>query len=153
MDRQEIINELKTIISDYLRNRGLDLVDFTLRYEGRDFILRILVDRPQGGITLDECTFINSEVGRILDEKDILQARYLLEVASPGLDRPLATKNDFLRSITKNVRFFLREPVEGRIEWEGIILKVEADVLYIDAKGITVEIPLSKVRKGKQVID
>ncbi len=152
MDRQEIIAELKDIIGDYLKIQRLDLVDLILRHEGRDLIVRILVDRPEGGITLDECFGLNVQISNLLDEKDILQTRYILEVASPGLDRPLKTKNDFSRCVDKKARFFLNEPVNGKIEFEGVINKVENDSVYIGNNNEIIEIPLTKINKAKQVI-
>lgn len=153
MDRQTIINELKSIIGDYLKIRGLDLVDLIYRYEGRGLFLRILVDKPEGGISLDECAGLNNEIGSILDEKDILQEKYILEVSSPGVDRPLVTKSDFLRCINKKVRIFLRESIDGKMELEGLIIKVEDDSVYIDIEGNILEIPLSKITKAKRVVD
>lgn len=153
MDRQEIITELRDIMDNYLKNRGLDLVDLIYRYEGRDLFLRILVDKPEGGISLDECTHLNNQISRILDEKDILQGRYILEVSSPGLDRPLLTKKDFSRCINRNVRFFFSESINGKREIEGIISKVEGDSIYIDVGDKLFEIPLSKITKAKQIVE
>ncbi|MDD4980321.1 MAG: ribosome maturation factor RimP [Candidatus Omnitrophica bacterium] len=152
MDRQEISAELSSIFGDYLKNQGLDLVELMCRYEGRDLVLRILTDRPEGGITLAECAALNKQISAILDEKDILQARYLLEVCSPGLDRPLKTKKDFLRCINKKARFFLNEVVGDKIEWEGIINKVSDEIVYIDIGDRIIEVPLVKINKAKQVI-
>lgn len=153
MDRQEIISELKDIIDNYLKDKALDLVDLMYRYEGRDLFLRILVDRPEGGISLGECANLNHEINRILDEKDILRERYILEVSSPGLDRPLVTKSDFLRCINRKVRFWLSEPINSKIEMEGSITKVDDDSVYIDIKDEAVEIPLLNIKKAKQIID
>jgi len=153
MDRQEIIAELKDIIGDYLKLQGLDLVDLICRHEGRDLIVRILVDRPEGGITLDECAGLNIQISSLLDERGILQTRYILEVASPGLDRPLKTKNDFSRCINKKARFFLNEAVNGKIELEGQISKVENDSVYIDGKNGVIEVPLTKINMAKQIIE
>ena len=153
MDRQEIIAELRNIIGDYLKIQGLDLVDLILRHEGRDSIVRILVDRPEGGITVGECAKLNIQISNLLDEKDILQTRYILEVASPGLDRPLKTKNDFLRCINRRLRFFLNESINGRIELEGLICKVESDSVYIESNNEIIEIPLTKINKAKRVIE
>lgn len=153
MDRQEIIAQLQNIIDDYLKIQGLHLVDLIYRHEGRDLIVRILVDRPEGGITVGECSELNNRITSLLDEKDILQTRYILEVASPGLDRPLKTKNDFLRCTNKRVRFFLNEPINGKIELEGLISKVENDSVYIESKNEIIEIPLIKINKAKQVIE
>lgn len=152
MDRQAIISELTSIIGDYLKNKGLDLVDLIYRYEGRDLILRIVVDRPEGGITLDECSWLNNELGRILDEKDIIPAKYILEVSSPGIDRPLRAKSDFLRCINRNVRFFLSESINAKFELEGSITKVEDEKVYIDVEGDIIEIPFIKINKAKQII-
>ena len=153
MDRQAIMGELRSIIENFLFSQGLDLVDLILRYEGRDLVLRILADRPEGGISLGECANLNIQISQILDEKDILKERYIIEVSSPGLDRPLKTKSDFRRALNKRVRVFLKEPINGKLETEGIINRVEEDLVYIDLGGEAVEIPLSKIAKAKQVLD
>ena len=153
MDRQEIIAELRDIIGSYIKEQGLDLVDLVYRYEGKGLFLRILVDKPEGGISLDDCAYLNNEISRILDEKNILQERYILEVASPGLDRPLTTKKDFLRCMNKKARFFLNELVEERRELEGIINSVDDEAVYIDSQGRVIKIPLSKINKAKRVIN
>ncbi|MBU1727575.1 MAG: ribosome maturation factor RimP [Candidatus Omnitrophica bacterium] len=152
MDKQLIIEELKKIIGDYLVAKGLDLVDLIYRYEGRDLYLRILADRPEGGITIDECTNLNRQISAVLDEKDIFEASYILEVSSPGLDRPLKTEKDFLRCLGRQAKFFLIEPVNGKIEWDGIIKKVENESVLIDVKAEVLEIPLTKINKAKQII-
>jgi len=150
MDREALINQLGAIIGDYLKSQGLILVELIYRYEGRDLVLRVLADRPEGGINLDECSFLNHEIGRILDEKDIPLERYLLEVSSPGIDRPLKTKGDFLHSLNKKAQFFLRESVEGKIEWSGKITKVSENSVFIDNAGNLLEIPISVINKAKQ---
>jgi ribosome maturation factor RimP len=152
MDRQGLIDELSAIIGDFLKQQNLDLVELIYRYEGRDLVLRILVDKPEGGITLDECAYLNNEISAILDEKDLLQQRYILEVSSPGLDRPLKSKNDFLRCINKRVKVFLNEPIKAKLELEGIITEVKDHSVYIDISAETIEVPLSKITKAKQVI-
>jgi len=152
MDREAVIGGLKNIIGDYLQARNIDLVDFIYRYEGKDLALRILADNPEGGISLGECACLNRDISRLLDEQDIIQERYTLEVSSPGLDRPLKTKSDFLRCSNKKVRFFFGEPVNGKFELEGIINKVGDDTVFIDIANQTVEAPLAKIRKAKQVL-
>ena len=152
MDRQTIINELRDLLGSYLKDQGLDLVDLIYRYEGRNIYLRILVDKPEGGISLGECARLNNEISRILDEKDILRDRYMLEVSSPGLDRPLLTRSDFLRCIHRNARLFFLESINGKTELEGVITKVEDNSVYIDIDDNTLEIPLAKIKKAKQII-
>jgi ribosome maturation factor RimP len=152
MDRHEIIEQLRSLISDYLKDMNLDLVDFNFRYEGRDLVLRILVDKPDGGISIVECARLNINLSRILDEENIIQDRYILEVSSPGLDRPLKTKSDFLRRIDKEAHFFFKEPITGKFELDGIIKKVEGDSVFIQIETQILEVPLSKITKAKQLI-
>jgi len=151
MDRHEKEAQLKAFIDDYLRSQGIELVDLIYRYGGRDLVLRILADRPQGGITLDDCAYLNSEIGRIMDEKNILEEYCILEVASPGLDRPLKTKSDFLRNLNKKVKLFLSEKINSKMELDGDITGATDTSVYIDIKGEKKEIPLSKIIKGKHI--
>ena len=152
MDRQEAILQLRDFISNYLKEQGLDLIDFLYRYEGRDLIFKILADRPEGGISLGECSRLNKEINRVLDEKAILKQRYTLEISSPGLDRPLATEKDFLRCINRNVKLFLTELINDKREIEGIVAKVEEDSVYIDTEGRQFKIPLLKIARAKQIV-
>lgn len=153
MDRQTIINELRSIIGEYLKMKDFDLIDLIYRYEGKDLFLRILVDKPEGGITIDECAQLNSEISIILDEKNILHLRYILEVSSPGVDRPLLTKKDFLRCINRKVRFRLGEPINDKMELAGLICKVDDDSVYVDVGGKILNIPLLKIITAKQIIN
>jgi ribosome maturation factor RimP len=152
MDRETIVRELKTIIDEHLQARGFSLVDLTYRYEGKKLFLRILIDRPEGGITVDECASANNEISRVLDERDILQERYILEVSSPGLDRPLRTKSDFSRCVNKRIRVFLNESVRGKMELEGVVSRVGEDRVYIKIEDELIEIPLAKITKAKQTL-
>ncbi|MCX5714745.1 MAG: ribosome maturation factor RimP [Candidatus Omnitrophica bacterium] len=154
MDRQSQILELEGLVGDYLKGEGVDLIELVHHYEGRDLVLRFLVDKPLGGISIGECARLNREISRMMEERNILaDERYILEVSSPGLDRPLKVKSDFTRCINRNVRFFLSSPVNGKIEWDGIINRIEGDSVYIDAQGNILEIPLVNINRGKQIVD
>ncbi len=153
MDRQALADEFLTLIQEPLSVRNLELVELICRHEGRDRVFRILVDRPEGGITMAECAELNREISHLLDGKDILQERVLLEVSSPGLDRPLKTKNDFLRCQSRRARFFLNEPVQEKWEWEGVITRVEEASVYIDDGRGSIMLPLSKITWAKQIVD
>lgn len=152
MDRETVINELEAFLSDFLRGRGLDLVELIYRYEGRDLYLRVLADKPGGGISLGECALLNRELSDVLDEKNILQDRYILEVSSPGLDRPLKAENDFLRFLNKSVKFFLSDKISGKLEWDGVIQRVSDGKVYIETTAGSLEIPLDKINKARQII-
>lgn len=151
MDRLSIIDKLRAIVEDYLKDNNFILVDLIYRYEGNKLILRILADRPEGGIPVEDCASVNNDIGRIFEEKDLIKGSYLLEVSSPGLDRPLKTKDDFLRCLNRRARFFFNEQVNGKFELTGIIKKAEDDKIYIGTEAALIEVPLAKVRMAKQV--
>lgn len=152
MDKDSVILELEDMLRGYLTDKQLELVDLIYRREGSNLMLRIIVDRPAGGITLDDCTFLNKEFGRILDEKDIIAGKYILEVSSPGLDRPLVNKRDFIRCVNRRVKVFLNEPVNNKIELDGVIKEVGDDCIYLEVKADVVRIELEKINKAKQAI-
>ncbi|MDD4953571.1 MAG: ribosome maturation factor RimP [Candidatus Omnitrophica bacterium] len=152
MDRDAVIEELRKLIGSYLESQDREFIDLIYRYEGSDLVLRVLVDKPEGGISLDECARHNRNISQMLDEKDIPQERYILEVSSPGLDRPLRTKSDLARSISKEVKFFLNEPVEGKLEWDGVIERLDDQAVYINTGKGPLVIPFSKINKGRRII-
>ena len=145
-------NDLKNILEDFLRRQNLDLIEVIHRYEGKDLVLRILLDKPEGGISIGECAGLNRAISGLLDEKNILQDRYILEVSSPGLDRPLKTQNDFSRCLNKQVKFFLSDFINGKLEWDGVIAKVSEGMLYVHTAAGTIEVPLDKINKAKRII-
>jgi ribosome maturation factor RimP len=161
-----IIDELNSLLKDYLTSLNFILVDIIYRYEGKDLVLRVLADRPQGyglassgqshkpngGINLDECAMLNREIGVLLDEKDIIKEKYILEVASPGLDRPLKTRDDFLRLLNKPAKFFLNEVINGKLEWDGSIDRVDQESVSIMTKEGIIELPIIKINKAKLII-
>jgi len=149
MDNQVLTGQLKELLEGYLQSRNLELIDLVLRNEGNGLVLRVLADRPEGGINLDECGALNQEIGTLLDEKNIMESSYMLEVSSPGLDRPLKTKRDFSRATGKKAKFFLNDLVDGKLEWDGIITGVNNESVFINSSISALEIPLSRVVKAK----
>ncbi len=149
---REIIARLNKIISDFLAENSFELVEFMPRDEGRDLVLRLLVDKSEGEISMGECAQLNRQIGRLLDEKDIIASRYILEVSSPGLDRPLKTREDFMRCLNKQVVFFLNDLVNGKCQWQGLINRVGEQAVFIHQSGQVLEIPLTKINKAKLII-
>src|SRR3990167_2579213 len=91
--------KIKELVSDYLSSNNLVLVELRLFRQGSKINIRFLVDYQDGGITIDKCTEVNEALGRILDEANLIQGSYILDVSSPGVDRPLKTLEDFRRAI------------------------------------------------------
>lgn len=151
--RDDILLKIRPLLAGHLNMGGFVLVDMRF-YKNREgqLILEVLVDRIDGGIILDECTRLNRELGGIIDSSLLISGAYYLDISSPGLDRSLATVADFRRVIGREVRFFLKEMVDGKIEQAGTIESLRGDAVLVRQKSKTITIPLNKVNKARQVI-
>lgn len=152
MDYAGLTDELKEIIQPVLDEDNIELVELSFVRGRGNSLLRLLVDRRDGAINIGDCARLNRKLLDLLDTRNIIQDSYVLEVSSPGLDRPLKTKNDFLRCLGKEVKFFLNEAINGKIEIDAVICKVEDESVIIDTGVRSLRIPLSKVAKAKQVV-
>lgn len=153
MSYQEISENLKKIILPFLEEEGMVLVELRLMRTGQGRVLRLLVDKREGGINLQDCARLNEKIGSLLDTQDIIKERYTLEVSSPGVDRDLLRKDDFSRCVNRRVRVFLNESINGKMEIEGWINRVDGELVYIEIAGEIIEIPLPKIVKARQVVD
>jgi len=152
MENQPIVDRVKDLIAPLLEQKGVNLVEISYRQIGRRKILRFLVDKTPG-ITLDECTVINEEIGAIMDKEDTIAASYVLEVSSPGLDRPIITKRDFDRAIGKKMDVFLKDPLKDKFQYTGTLEGVKEDSISLKVKNGLINIPLGIINKGKLLIE
>ncbi len=148
-----LLERISELTAPLLESKQVDFVDLKLqRTKGRVF-LRFFVDKPEGGITLDECAALNTEISIFLDESGIIQDSFVLEVSSPGLDRRLVTEKDFKRVINRNLKLFLSEALEGKLEFQGRLVNVEPEKIVIFADNKAITIPLDKINKATQIVE
>jgi ribosome maturation factor RimP len=151
MENKELVPGLESLIREFLSVQGLDLVEFDCHRAGQGLVIRLSVDKPEGGVTVGECSAANRRIGGLLEEKDIIKERYIVEVNSPGLDRALKTMADFRRVPGRKVKFFLIEPINGKIEIDGIISGVSEEGVLAELPQGPGLIPFSKINKAKQL--
>lgn len=145
MENEEILTRIKQAVEPVLQAERVELIDFILRPQRKQWILRLLVDRPEGGITIGECALLNRKIGALLDQRDLLDQSYLLEVSSPGLDRPLKTKMDFERCRGKLLKVVAKLPLENSTD-EQISVDLVGTLLEVGENGIVLE----EGEKGKK---
>ncbi|HBG17662.1 MAG TPA: ribosome maturation factor RimP [Firmicutes bacterium] len=121
---------------------GYEVVEIVLTKEGSSRILRIFIDHPEG-IGIKDCEAFSQQLSAILDEKDPISSSYLLEVSSPGIDRPLTKPEHFRRFVGQWVELKLYTPVQGRRKLKGklggwsdgengrVLLEVDGEKLII----------------------
>lgn len=148
----EISLKIKDLVLPIIEEQDLDLVEFCFLHKAKKSIIKIIVDYPEGGISLNACALLNQKIDKAIEESNILGIDYILEVSSPGLDRPLKTQKDFLRAVGREVRFFLKEPVNEKKELTGEIKRVDKNLIFIEKNNKTTTINLEKINKAIQVI-
>ncbi len=149
MVNEELSQKIRQLIDPILKEYSVEVVEFIYRREGSKMALRLLADKL-GGITLEDCSQLNQRIGTLLDEADLIQERYFLEVSSPGLDRPLATKRDFQRNIGRLVRMTVVGPSEKNITLAGKIKNVDIDSVEVETKkGLLKVVKLDQIMKAK----
>ncbi|WP_408954507.1 ribosome maturation factor RimP [Natroniella sp. ANB-PHB2] len=133
-------------------SQGLELVDVEYNKEGPDWILRVFVDNIDG-VSLDDCQQVSRDLSEQLDLKDPIEQSYLLEVSSPGIDRPLKTKQDFKRFSGELVEISTYAPVNGKKELTGKLLGLEGENVKLSLDGEELSIPFSKIAKTKLAVE
>ncbi|WP_028320958.1 ribosome maturation factor RimP [Desulfatiglans anilini] len=152
MSTEKVLEAVEELIDPVLQEQGCELVDLEYLQEGGRWILRIFVDLP-GGITLEDCARLSREIGDLLDIRDVVEHEYVLEVSSPGLDRPLRKAKHFEGAIGKRVRIATRSPVEGRKNFQGVLETFTGDTLQVAVDKHTFQIPLHVVRKANLIYE
>jgi ribosome maturation factor RimP len=125
-----IDRRLADIINPVIEGLGFELVRIRLM-GGRTRVLQIMADRPDGGIGVDECGDISTAVSAVLDVEDPLEDNYVLEVSSPGIDRPLTRLKDFEVWKGWEARIETTELIDGRRRFKGDLAGVEGDEVLI----------------------
>jgi len=146
-DRADRVTRL---ISDVLTGTGYELVEVELAGQASRSIVRVFIDHPKG-VGLDDCARVTRLLGDHLDAAgDIGLRSYVLEVSSPGIDRPLKGALDFLRFRGESATVTTREPIEGRSHHTGVIKGVEDDILLLEQPDVgPTRIPIDEIKKAQ----
>jgi len=126
MDKRSILERIEALTRPILGAEGMELVDLEFKKEGKNWYLRVFIDKP-GGVTLNDCQNVSNQLGVILDIEEIIDHRYILEVSSPGLDRPLKKIEDYYRFQGRLVRVNTSATIMGRKRFIGRIAEVDQE--------------------------
>jgi len=148
-----LTDRIKTIAGPIIASLGMELVEAETAVEHGRRILRIYIDK-QGGVTLDDCADVSRELGVVLDVADPINERYVLEVSSPGLDRPLFKEGDYIRFAGRKVRLRTKAAVEGRKNFKATIAGAkDGAATVIDEDGRQWELEIANIEKARLEIE
>ena len=142
-----VVDEVRVVVQPIVDEQNLELVDMEFLKEGKNWFLRIYIDKP-GGIDIEECALISEKVSEALDaiDPDPIPQAYFLEVSSPGAERPLKTEVDMQNAIGKYVHLSFYQAIDGEKFYEGTLKEVNDDsvVLTIRIKTRTKDIEIER---------
>ena len=138
-----IEERVESLIKEKVEQLGYELYDVQYSKEGKDYFLRVFIDK-ETGIDLTDCENVSNEINPILDEADYIKEMYFLEVSSPGVERILRKEKHFDQAIGKEIEIKLFKPIGGKKEYIGIIEKYDDDSIYINESDSENEIVLER---------
>lgn len=144
MSKKDFMTSVTSISEEVVSGLDYELVDVEYVKESGDFYLRVYIHKP-GGINLDDCQIVSEKLSNRLDEEDIIQKAYYLEVSSPGLDRPLKTDKDLERNLENEVEVSLYKAMDGIKKYEGILKSYDGDSVELKTADKMVKIPRESV--------
>ena len=129
---KKVFSMLEPITSEL----NLMIVDVEFVKEAGNYYLRAYLDK-EGGINIDDCEAVSRRLSDLMDENDFIPEAYILEVSSPGLDRPLKRERDFMISIGREVDLKTYKEADGQKEFRGVLTAYDKDTVTIELENDT----------------
>lgn len=143
-------SELERLIEPTVVNLGYELSDLELRLGGRDGLVRVFIDKPDG-VDLTDCEIVSRQLSAVLDVEDPLPGHYTLEVSSPGLDRKLTKPSHFQRFLGETVRVKLRFPLDGRRNFRGTLSAADDEKIEIEVDGKSYRLEIVAIESARLI--
>ncbi len=164
MAKKKITEIVEEITADFLAEKGLELYNSEFVKEGKDWFLRVYIDRlpkedadgnvEEEYVSTDDCEGVSRFLSSELDRLDPIEQNYYLEVSSPGLDRALIKEKDFIRFSGRMVDISLYKAVDGKKTYQGILKGLTEDnkIVLTDENEKEIEFPREQVAKTRLAV-
>jgi ribosome maturation factor RimP len=155
-----IVESVRTIAAGVAATLGLEIFDVQFRREAGGMVLRIQVDRPgpastvDDSVSIEDCARVSRDLSAILDVEDTIPSAYILEVSSPGLDRPLRQADDYRRFAGRRAKVVMREAIDGQGFFKGRLAGLDEHDVLIDADdGRRHRVPLTAITRANLEVE
>ena len=152
MGKAPVTQSVIELIEPGLLAKGIELVDVEFKKEGKNWVLRVFIDK-EGGVTLEDCQKISRLAGDLIEVEEIIEPTYTMEVSSPGLNRVLKKEKDFIRFSGKKICVQCHAPLNGRKKFTGILKDFKNQSIHLEVDGQLQIIPINRVAKANLVIE
>jgi ribosome maturation factor RimP len=152
-DKRSLEARIAGLAEQIAASMGMEIVLLEIKGEGNSSILRTYIDQPSG-ITLDDCERFSKRFSVALDVEDWIPFSYVMEISSPGVNRPLVKEADFQRFCGKNAKVRTRLPIEGQRSLKGRLAGVIEGKLTLEvSQEKRVVIALTDIEKASLIAD
>jgi len=153
MEHLPLLKKVERTIAPMAETMGYDIVRILMIGSGNDQTLQIMAERPDGTMHIEDCSRLSQAVSALLDVEDLIPDAYVLEVSSPGIDRPLTRLKDFDRYKDHEARIELSTPLNGQKRFRGMLRGLEGEDVLLDTDtGAAVHLPFRDIEKAKLVL-
>lgn len=144
-------DELIKLLEPAVEGLGYELADVEVKIGSRDGVVRVFIDKPPGGVGMEDCVLVSRQISALLDVEDPIPGNYSLEVSSPGLDRRLKKVEHFQRFTGENVKIKLRFPKDGRRNYSGQLASVADQNIEVVVDGESHTLAIATIESARLV--
>jgi len=150
-----IIEKVEKLMLPICEETGTYLVDVEYEEENGTWYLRIFVD-TEVGLTMEECIAVTELISGKLDEEDFIAEEYMMEVSSPGAERPLKTVEDLRDAVGYHINVTVQDAIDDIHEFQGDLISFESDILVLECLFKTrkkqIKIAYNNVKKARLAV-
>ena len=137
MAKRNTEEKVMPLLEPIVEEKKLELVDLEFVKEGANWYLRVYIDK-EGGVSIDDCEAVSRELEAKLDTEDPIEQAYILEVSSPGIDRPLKKEADFEKFSGDIIDIKLYKALDGKKQYQGKLLGLQDGCISIEEEDGTI---------------
>ena len=135
-----IEERVETLVKPTIEDLGYQLYDVQYAKEGKDYFLRIFIEKENGTISLEDCEKVNNEIEEMLDTADYIKEQYFLEVSSTGIEKQIRKTKHLQENIGEIIDVKLFKPINNSKEYIGILKKFDDETIYLEADNQIIEL-------------
>lgn len=148
MGSHDIVATLTALLTPTIEGLGCEVWGIEYLPQGSYSSLRIFIDTPSGA-TLEDCEKVSRQVSALLDVEDPINGHYQLEVSSPGIERPLFTRAQYLKYVGQMVKIRTQTPIDKRRKFQGILTEVTDEDVILKVEDELITLPWSSIDKAQ----
>ena len=151
MDKKILKEKIWPMAENAARELGYEIVDIEYKVGSKHDLLSIYIYKKEG-IDLEDCSNMTRKIDKEIEDLDLINKPYYLEISSPGLDRPIKTRDGYRRNLDNLVEAKLYAPLDGKKIYEGSLKDYDGEFVYLENDGNIIKLPIKSISHMEQKI-